>query len=186
MEAVLNSFFLVFAGEMGDKTQLLALVLVARFKKPWTIMAGVFFATILNHWLAAWAGGYVASLVSPDVLRWSLAATFFLFAGWILIPDKEDEGSRMGSFGAFTTTVVTFFLAEMGDKTQLATIALGAKYPNTFLVTMGTTLGMMASNALAIFLGEALLKRVPMKWIRAFASLLFLIFGFVILLRGAG
>lgn len=185
MEAFLNSFLLVFAGEMGDKTQLLALVLVARFKRPWTIMAGVFLATVLNHGLAAWVGGAVAGLLSPEVLRWSLAATFFAFALWILVPDRDGGEGREGSWGAFATTVVTFFLAEMGDKTQLATIALGARYPSTWIVTAGTTLGMLASNALAIFLGESLLRRVPMKWIRAFASLLFVIFGVLVLL-GAG
>jgi len=177
MEILINCFILVFAGEMGDKTQLLALVLAARFRKPWTIMLGIFIATLLNHALAAWGGGMVAKYAGPEVMRWSLALIFFTFAAWILIPDKEEELKDEGRFGALLTTIVTFFLAEMGDKTQLATIALGARYSNLVLVTVGTTLGMMASNALAIFLGEKLLKRIPMQWIRRTASLLFVLFG---------
>ncbi|RZA08245.1 MAG: TMEM165/GDT1 family protein [Proteobacteria bacterium] len=183
MQTFINSFLLVFASEMGDKTQLLALVLAARFRKPWVILAGVLVATLLNHALAAWAGGWLATLVSPEALKWILALTFFVFAAWILIPDKEGEFEESGKFGAFITTVVAFFLAEMGDKTQLATIALGARYESLALVTLGTTAGMMASNALAIFLGKKLLKRVPMKWVRVFACVLFVLFGIGILLR---
>lgn len=177
MDALINSFLLVFAGEMGDKTQLLALILTARFKKPWTILLGVFIATILNHALAAYAGGWIASWFSPQVLKWSLAGIFFAFALWILIPDKEEDLSKESKYGALLTTVVAFFIAEMGDKTQLATIALGAKYSSTVIVTLGTTLGMMASNALAIFLGDKLLQRIPMKWVRIFACVLFILFG---------
>jgi len=176
-----NSFFLVFAGEMGDKTQLLALLLAARYRQPWVILAGVFVATILNHALASWAGGLVASYFQPEVLKWALAILFFGFAIWILVPDKEDEFKESGRFGAFLTTVVAFFLAEMGDKTQLATVALGARYTQVWIVTLGTTMGMMASNALAIFLGEKLLKRIPMKWVRVFACILFFLFGIGIL-----
>ena len=167
---------------MGDKTQLLALVLTARYKKPWTILFGVFIATLLNHALAAYAGGMVSSWVSPMVLKWSLAIIFFAFAAWILIPDKEEELKSTSQYGALLTTIVAFFLAEMGDKTQLATIALGARYTNTVLVTIGTTVGMIASNALAIFLGDQLLKRIPMQWVRVFACGLFVIFGIGILI----
>lgn len=167
---------------MGDKTQLLALVLSARFKRPWIVIAGIFVATILNHALASWSGGLIASFVSRETLNWILALTFFAFAIWILFPDKADDEKPKGRFGAFLTTVITFFLAEMGDKTQLATVALGARYMNTALVTLGTTLGMMASNALAVFAGESLLRRIPMKWIRIFASLSFAIFGVAILI----
>lgn len=167
---------------MGDKTQLLALILTVRYKKPWLILGGVFVATLLNHALAAWAGGWVASLVSPSTLKWSLAIIFFIFAFWILIPDKEGELNANSKFGPFLTTVIAFFLAEMGDKTQLATIALGAKYASTTLVTIGTTAGMMASNALAIFLGDKLLKRIPMNVVRIFACILFLIFGVAIII----
>lgn len=182
LETLFNSFLLVFAGEMGDKTQLLSLVLTVRFKKPWSILAGVAVATLLNHALASWFGGFVAAQVSPETLKWSLALIFFAFAGWILIPDKEGEVKTGSRYGAFVTTVVAFFLAEMGDKTQLATIALGARYTSTAIVTVGTTAGMIASNALAIFLGEKLLAKIPMKWIRIFASLLFVAFGVAILL----
>lgn len=183
LEALINSFVLVFVSEMGDKTQLLALVLASRFRRPWTIMSGIFVATVLNHALAAWGGAFLSAQVDASVLRWILALSFFAFAGWILIPDKESELSQTSRFGAFLTTVVAFFMAEMGDKTQLATIALGARYSNTLVVTFGTTLGMLASNALAIFLGEKLLARIPMKWIRIFASALFVLFGIGILLR---
>lgn len=181
MEIFLNSFLLVFAGEMGDKTQLLALVLASRFRKPWTILAGVLVATLLNHALAAWAGGWISSLVPPDILKWILAVTFFVFGIWMLVPDKDEGLREAGGFGVFVTTVIAFFFAEMGDKTQLATVALGALYAQTALVTLGTTAGMMASNALAIFLGPRLLARVPMKWVRVFSCLLFFVFGLVIL-----
>lgn len=182
LDALINSFLLVFAGEMGDKTQLLALILTVRYKKPWTILLGVFIATILNHALAAYAGGWLSSLVSPETLRWVLAVIFFAFAIWILIPDKEEDLKKESKFGALITTIIAFFLAEMGDKTQLATIALGARYASTTLVTIGTTLGMIASNALAIFLGEKLLQRIPMQWVRIFACILFVIFGAGILI----
>lgn len=182
MDALLNSFFLVFISEMGDKTQLLALVLMARYKKPWTILAGVLVATILNHALASWVGGFLAAFVAPDTLKWILAFVFFAFAAWILIPDKEGEVKSSGRLGAFMTTTIAFFFAEMGDKTQLATVALAAKFNSVTLVTIGSTLGMMGSNALAIFLGERLLKRIPMHWVRIFACVLFAAFGVLILL----
>lgn len=186
LSALVNSFFLVFAGEMGDKTQLLALLLAARYRQPWVILAGVFVATVLNHALASWAGGFLASYFSPEFLKWSLALLFFGFALWILVPDKEDDFKPTGKFGAFLTTVIAFFFAEMGDKTQLATVALGARFSQIWVVTLGTTMGMMASNALAIFLGEKLLKKVPMKWVRVFACGLFFLFGLGILLIGNG
>lgn len=182
--AFFNSLLLVFAGEMGDKTQLLAILLAARYRQPWTILAGIFVATMLNHAMASWAGGFVASYFRPEVLRWSLAIMFFAFALWILVPDKEDDLKTQNRFGAFLTTVVAFFLAEMGDKTQLATVALGARYSQIWIVTLGTTLGMLASNALAVFLGEKLLQRIPMKWVRIFACGLFFLFGLAILLMG--
>lgn len=177
LEAFFNSFLLVFAGEMGDKTQLLALLLTAKYRKPWTILAGVFVATILNHALASWVGGWVGSLVPTPILKWSLVLVFLVFALWILIPDKEEEIKSDGHFGPFVTTVIAFFIAEMGDKTQLATVALGAAYTNIWWVTLGTTLGMMGSNALAVFLGDKLLQRIPMKWVRICSCVLFIIFG---------
>ncbi|MCC6138281.1 MAG: TMEM165/GDT1 family protein [Bdellovibrionaceae bacterium] len=182
MDAFVNSFFLVFVSEMGDKTQLLALILTARYRKPWLILLGVFIATVLNHALASWAGGWISMQVPPHIMKWSLAAIFFAFAAWILVPDKEGELKSESRFGPLLTTIIAFFFAEMGDKTQLATVALGARYASTVMVTLGTTAGMMGSNALAIFLGEKLLKRIDMKWIRIFASLLFVLFGIGILL----
>jgi len=166
---------------MGDKTQLLSIVLVARYKKPWTILTGVLIATVLNHALAAWGGAWLASLVQPKTLAWILALIFFAFAVWILIPDKEEELKSSGSFGVLMTTIVAFFIAEMGDKTQLATVALAAKYSDILTVTIGTTLGMMGSNALAVCLGQKLVEKISMVWVRRIASLLFLLFGMAIL-----
>lgn len=183
MEAIINSFFLVFISEMGDKTQLLALVLATRFQKPWAIMAGIFVATILNHALATWLGAQASLFFSTETLKWVLAIIFFIFAIWILIPDKDSEVEEKHRYGAFVTTTILFFLAEMGDKTQLATVALGARYTSLWLVTLGTTLGMLASNALAIFLGKRLLDLIPMKWIRILASILFALFGLIILIN---
>ena len=168
---------------MGDKTQLLALLLALRFKKPWTIMAAILAATLLNHGIASWLGGWVSSLLSPVVLRYVLAAIFVGFAAWILIPDKDDGGPEHDRHGAFLTTLVAFFLAEMGDKTQLATVALGARYQAPLLVTAGTTLGMLFSDGLAVVFGERLTKRIPMKYVRIFAAVTFLAFGVAILLR---
>lgn len=182
LEALINSCLLVFAGEMGDKTQLLSLMLVCRYGRPWTILSAVFVATVLNHALAAFAGSWLSSLVEPRTLSWILAATFFAFAVWILVPDKDEEMKTSTHLGVFLATLIAFFIAEMGDKTQLATIALGAKYSNLVAVTMGTTLGMMGSNALAIFFGRALHRRISMKWIRRIASFLFLLFGLAILI----
>lgn len=181
MEALISSFVLVFAGEMGDKTQLLSLILVARYGRPYTILSGVFVATVLNHALASAGGAWVASLVEPQTLRWILAGTFFAFAVWVLIPDKEGEIKNSSAMGVFLTTVIAFFIAEMGDKTQLATVVLGAKYSDIVAVTIGTTLGMLASNALAIFLGKKLLEKISMTWMRRIASVLFFVFGVAIL-----
>lgn len=181
MEALINSFLLVFISEMGDKTQLLALVLATRYKKPWIIMSGIFVATLLNHALASWLGAWASTLVNASTLKIVLAIVFFIFAFWILIPDKETEVNESHHWGLFLKTTILFFMAEMGDKTQLATVALGAQYANIILVTLGTTLGMLVSNAFAIFFGDRLLSRLPMKWIRLAAAILFFIFGLIIL-----
>lgn len=181
LEAIFNSFLLVFVGEMGDKTQLLALLLAARYKKPWTILFGIFIATVLNHAFASWVGVVAAGFFEPETLKMILAGTFFVFALWILVPDKADELKTPGQFGILMTTIVAFFIAEMGDKTQLATVALGARYADVWAVTLGSTLGMVASNALAVFLGDRLLARLPMKWVRIFASVLFALFGALVL-----
>lgn len=176
MEIILKSFLLVASTEMGDKTQLLALVLASRFKKPGAIMAGILTATILNHALAAYCGSWISTYVDPLYLKYGLIAVFLGFAVWILIPDKEEEVESNPRFGAFLTTAVLFFLAEMGDKTQLSTLALSAQYQDVVLVTVGTTLGMLFSDGLAVFLGEKITKLVAMKWIHIFSSLLYILF----------
>lgn len=166
---------------MGDKTQLLALVLAARFRKPWVVMAGIFVATLVNHALSAWAGDLLSAIFSPNTLRWILAAAFFSFAAWVLVPDKDEGFKERGHWGAFLSTAIAFFIAEMGDKTQLATVALGARFSNVWLVTIGTTLGMLAANSLAVFCGHKLLDRIPLKWVRIFACCLFVISGLVVI-----
>lgn len=183
MEAIINSFLLVAATEMGDKTQLLALVLALRFKKPWTIMAGILVATIANHLFAAWAGEAIASFVSPQILKWILAITFFAFAMWILIPDKDDSDEDKMRANPFLTTLILFFVAEVGDKTQLSTVALAATYKNIWLVTLGTTMGMLFSDGLAVFFGEKLLRRISMKWVHIVSALIYVAFGVGILLN---
>ncbi|WP_349258766.1 TMEM165/GDT1 family protein [Steroidobacter sp.] len=185
MEALVTSLGMVAFAEMGDKTQLLSFVLAARFRgQHWPIIVGILAATLFNHALAALAGDWVAHAVSPDVLRWVLGLSFLAFAVWALIPDTLDESERtVSKHGAFLTTLVMFFLAEMGDKTQLATIALGAKYASLAAVTAGTTLGMMAANIPAVLLGETLAKRFPLSKMRFVAAALFAIFGMLILLK---
>lgn len=182
MQSVINSFVLVFVSEMGDKTQLLALVLAARFRKPIPIMFGILTATLLNHALASYVGAFITQYVSHDVLKWTLAATFIGFGLWILIPDKDEELKEEQKMGAFLTTTVAFFFAEMGDKTQLATVALGAKYAEPFMVTLGTTLGMLGADGLAVFFGHKFTEKVPMKLVHRIASALFILFGIGILL----
>jgi putative Ca2+/H+ antiporter (TMEM165/GDT1 family) len=167
---------------MGDKTQLLALVLAAKFRKPLPILFGILVATLLNHGLASYLGAYITYYVSATVLKWILAATFIGFAAWILIPDKDEGLSETYKWGAFLTTTVAFFFAEMGDKTQLVTVALGAKYAAPLFVTIGTTLGMLAADGLAVFFGHKFTDRLPMKWIRRIACVLFVIFGIGILM----
>ena len=182
MEAIWQSFFLVALSEMGDKTQLLALMLAVRFKKPWPIMAGILVATLLNHGLASAVGGWLASLVDPSTLHLLLAALFIGFGLWILVPDSAGDTPSAPRFGAFVTTVVAFFIAEMGDKTQLATVALGARFQAPISVTIGTTLGMLAADGLAVACGERLTNIVPMKYMRLAAASLFIGFGGYVLL----
>jgi Ca2+/H+ antiporter, TMEM165/GDT1 family len=176
---------MVAVAEMGDKTQLLSLVLAARFRgQHWIIIAGIFAATLLNHLLAALLGGWVATTVPPRVLGWILGLSFLAFALWALIPDTLDEPNQsIRKHGAFLTTLILFFLAEMGDKTQLATVALGAKYASLGMVTLGTTLGMMAANIPAVLIGEKLCERLPMSKMRFIAAALFAVFGMLILLN---
>lgn len=162
---------------MGDKTQLLAFALAAKYKKPVPVLAGIFVATILNHGLASWGGHWVASLLTPSTLAAVLGVLFVGFAVWTLKPDTADEIPKEERFGPFVTTTLLFFFAEMGDKTQFATVALGAQYANVLAVTVGTTLGMMVTDGLAVFAGDKLSHKINMNYMRYFAASLFLIFG---------
>lgn len=182
MDIFLNSTFLVALTEMGDKTQLLAFVLATRFKKPWTIVAGIFVATVLNHLMAASLGELVSDYVPAHILKWVLALAFFAFAAWVMIPDKEEDIQDKNRFGPFLTTVISFFIAEMGDKTQLSTVALAAKFSSPVIVTIGTTVGMMIANCPAVFFGNKMLKYIPLKWIHISAAVLYVVFGIYILL----
>ena len=187
MEALLVSTGVVALAEIGDKTQLLAFILAARFKKPWPVIAGILCATIVNHGLAGALGAWITSAVSPGILRWALGASFIGMAIWTLIPDKIEEeetqvARRLGVFGA---TVVTFFLAEMGDKTQIATVALAAHYANPLLVVIGTTLGMLLADVPAVFIGNKLANKIPMKLVHSIAAAIFAVLGVATLL-GAG
>ena len=175
--AILSSFALVVAAEMGDKTQLLAFSLASRFRRPWVVMAGILVATVANHGLASTVGVWISTHVPARVMALVLAASFIVFGIWTLRPDTLDGAVRPSRFGPFLTTAVLFFVAEMGDKTQLATVALAARYQSVVLVTVGTTLGMLASDGLAVFLGERFARRVPMHWLRRAAATLFFVFG---------
>jgi putative Ca2+/H+ antiporter (TMEM165/GDT1 family) len=179
MEAFLISTFIVALAEMGDKTQLLALVLAVRFRKPWPIVAGIFVATVLNHALAGAAGAWVTTWLGPQVLRWVLGVSFIAMAVWMLIPDKLDDEEAAGTprWGVFGTTVVAFFLAEMGDKTQIATVMLAAQYSAWAWVVVGTTLGMMLANAPVVWLGERITRLVPLRTVHAVSALIFLLLG---------
>ena len=183
MEAFFVSTTIVALAEMGDKTQLLALVLAARFRKPWPIVWGIFVATLANHGLAGAAGAWVTTLLGPQVLRWVLGVSFIAMAVWMLIPDKlEDsdtgEGPRWGVFG---TTLVAFFLAEMGDKTQIATVMLAAQYSGWLWVVAGTTLGMMLANAPVVWLGDRITRRIPLRTVHMVSAAIFLVLGIVAL-----
>ncbi len=187
MEAFFVSTSIVALAEMGDKTQLLSLVLAARFRKPWPIVLGIFVATLANHALAGAVGTWVTTLLGPQALRWVLGLSFIAMAVWVLIPDKlddEDTGAapRLGVFG---TTVVAFFLAEMGDKTQIATVMLAAQYSAYLWVVAGTTLGMMLANAPVVWLGERITRRVPIRAVHIVSAVIFLVLGLVALFAPA-
>ena len=178
LEAFLTSIAVVAFAEIGDKTMLLAIVLAARLRAHWQILAGILVATLANHGLAALVGQEVAGLLDAPWFRTAVALGFIAMAAWTLVPDKlDDDDSFTHRGGAFLTTLVAFFLVEMGDKTQVATIALGAQYQDVMIVAAGTTLGMMLANAPAVFLGEELVKRVSLKATRIAAALLFLALG---------
>jgi len=176
MEAFLVSTGIVALAEMGDKTQLLALILAARFRKPWPIVLGIFVATLANHALAGAVGAWVTTVLGADALRWVLGASFIAMAIWMLIPDKMEEGeaSEAPRFGVFGTTVVAFFLAEMGDKTQVATVMLAAQYHAYYWVIAGTTLGMILANAPVVWLGERMTRLVPLRVVHVVSALIFM------------
>ena len=186
MEALLFSTSVVALAEMGDKTQLLSFVLAAKLKQRVPIILGIFVATLANHFLAGSVGAWLASLVSPQTLKWTIALSFFAFGAWALKPDKLEEDRALARGGVFLTTLVAFFLVEMGDKTQLATVALAARYDQLVAVVMGTTLGMMIANVPAVWMGEALAHRVNMTAMRWVAAALFVILGVLALVAGDG
>ncbi|WP_415036607.1 TMEM165/GDT1 family protein [Azonexus sp.] len=186
MDAFLIATGVVALAEVGDKTQLLAFMLAARFKKPLPIIAGILFATLVNHALAGALGNWLISLAGPQTLRWVLGISFIAMALWLLIPDKLDEDdTRIAPYGVFLTTLLAFFLAEMGDKTQIATVALAARFPDFIAVVAGTTLGMLLANVPAVLFGEKISRRLPTRWIHALAALIFCALGIATLL-GAG
>ena len=185
VHSVLVSTGIVTLAEMGDKTQLLAFLLAAKYKKPVPIILGILFATILNHGLAGMLGLWITQILSPEILRWVLGLSFIAMAIWTLVPDKiEDEEASFGvKSGVFITTLITFFLAEMGDKTQVATIAMAAHYPSPILVVLGTTLGMMIADVPAVFLGNSFARKLPLKLIHAIAAGIFFVMGILVLLK---
>ena len=190
MEAFLISTGIVALAEIGDKTQLLAFLLAAKFRKPWPIIAGILIATLANHALAGALGAWITSVVEPQTMRWVLGVSFIAMAIWTLIPDKLDDegdsaGIRYGATSVFGTTVIAFFLAEMGDKTQVATVALAAQFNALVAVVAGTTLGMMIANVPAVLLGNKIANRIPVRLVRGIAALIFLSLGVATLL-GAG
>jgi putative Ca2+/H+ antiporter (TMEM165/GDT1 family) len=186
MDAFLVSTGIVALAEIGDKTQLLAFLLAARFRRPLPIVFGIFVATIANHAFAAAVGALVSKLLGPEVMRWVLGLAFIGMAAWIMVPDEIDEAeSTPARFGVFLTTVLAFFLAEMGDKTQVATVALAARYTSAVAVVCGTTLGMMLANVPAVYFGDRIAGRVPLKLVHGLAALIFLVLGLATLL-GAG
>ena len=185
MEAFFVSTAIVALAEMGDKTQLLSLVLAARFRKPWPIVLGIFVATLANHALAGAVGAWVTQLLGPQLLRWVLGASFIAMALWMLIPDKLDDDEGGGDaprWGVFGTTVLAFFLAEMGDKTQIATVMLAAQYSGAYVwVVAGTTFGMMLANAPVVWLGDKLVKKVPIRMVHLVSAVIFLVLGLLAL-----
>ncbi|HXS52478.1 MAG TPA: TMEM165/GDT1 family protein [Usitatibacter sp.] len=184
MESLLISTGVVALAEIGDKTQLLAFLLAARFKRPLPIVAGILCATLVNHGLAGALGAWITATVSPPVLRWVLGASFLAMAAWTLVPDEieQDEARLSKGMGVFGATLVTFFLAEMGDKTQIATIALAAHYGTPVLVVIGTTLGMLLADVPAVFAGEKLAKKIPMRLVHSIAAAIFAAIGLATLL----
>ena len=187
IESLFVSTGVVALAEIGHKTQLLAFLLATRFKKPLPIIAGILVATILNHAMAGALGAWITATLSPDILRWILGLSFLGMAVWTLIPDKieEEEMQVARKFGVFGATLITFFLAEMGDKTQIATVAMAAHYPDPVLVVIGTTLGMLIADVPAVFIGDRFAARIPMKLVHGIAAAMFAVMGLATLF-GAG
>jgi putative Ca2+/H+ antiporter (TMEM165/GDT1 family) len=186
MEAFLVSTGIVALAEIGDKTQLLAFILAAKFRKPLPIVLGILVATLVNHGFAGALGSFITSLIAPGALRWILGVSFLAMAAWILVPDKfDEEDAKLARFGVFGTTLIAFFLAEMGDKTQIATVALAAQYDSLIAVVAGTTLGMMIANVPAVILGDRIANRLPVKLVHRIAAAIFAVLGVATLL-GAG
>lgn len=186
MEALFVSTGVVALAEIGDKTQLLAFMLAARYRRPWPIIWAILLATALNHAMAGAIGTWIPSLLDPAVMRWVLGVGFIIMAAWIMVPDKlDDTDEKSTHLGVFSTTFITFFLAEMGDKTQIATIALAAQYHAFFSVVIGTTLGMMIANVPAVIFGERIANRVPTRLVHGIAACVFLALGLFTLLGGA-
>ena len=186
MEAFLISTGIVGLAEIGDKTQLLAFLLAAKFRKPLPIVLAIFVATIANHAFAAAVGAWITSMLGPDVLRWVLGVSFLAMAAWTLIPDKlDEEDTKLAKYGVFLTTLIAFFMAEMGDKTQVATVALAARYHDIVSVVLGTTFGMMLANVPAVYLGDKIANRVSLRLVHGIAALVFAVLGVATLL-GAG
>lgn len=186
MEAFLISTGIVGLAEIGDKTQLLAFVLAAKFRRPVPIVLAILIATIVNHAFAAAIGSWITGMLGPDLLRWVLGVSFLVMAAWTLIPDKLDEGdAKLAKYGVFLTTLLAFFMAEMGDKTQVATVALAARYDSMLAVVLGTTIGMMLANVPAVYLGDRIAGRIPLRLVHGIAALVFAVLGVATLL-GAG
>ncbi len=182
MDAFFTSVLTVSLAEIGDKTQLLSLMLAARFSHKSAIVAGILVATLLNHALSAWLGSWLGHFILGPEGQWILGLSFIVMAAWLLIPDKEDDDAvKYVKYGAFIVTTVLFFIAEIGDKTQVATIALAANYQNIVMVTLGTTIGMLLANVPVIYAGEAMLRVIPLKVARWMASLVFVIIGLTII-----
>ena len=188
LEALFTSSAIVALAEIGDKTQLLAIVLAARFKRPVPIVLGILVATLANHFLAAMAGSLAAGWFDGPAFRYAVAVGFLAMAAWTLVPDtfEDDEAPAVSRGGAFLTTLIAFFFVEMGDKTQVATIALGARFHDALAVTAGTTLGMMLANVPAVLLGGEIVKRVPLGVVRTIAALFFAVLGVLLLPATAG
>ena len=186
MEALLVSIGIVALAEIGDKTQLLTLVLAARYKKPWPIVAGIFVATLVNHGIAGAVGAWLTKAMGPDVMRWILGASFIAMAAWMLVPDKldDDDSASKQRGGVFLTTAILFFFVEIGDKTQVATVALAARFDSLAAVVMGTTIGMILANAPVAFFGDALAKKMPVRIVHVVTAVIFAALGVGVLVWG--